>query len=81
MDRMTTTEAALYLDVTPRALYRLIDQQQLASYRTGGRIYLDRDEVERFTGGFDGDEGSHDREPRMPVVPRGDAALSLELPD
>ncbi|MEO6371152.1 MAG: helix-turn-helix domain-containing protein [Acidimicrobiales bacterium] len=78
---MTTAEAALHLGLTPRALHRLIEQQQFAAYRTGRIIYLDRDEVERFTPGFDGDEGTHDREPRLPLVPRGDAAMSLELPD
>lgn len=45
---MSTAEAAKYLGITPRTLYRFIDEGQLPAYRFGRVIRLKHDEVDRF---------------------------------
>jgi excisionase family DNA binding protein len=70
MDEMTTADAAKYLGVTPRTLYKLLESHRLSSYRKGRVIVLDREEVEHYHDGFDGfDDQAGDREPRNPLGP------------
>ena len=45
---MSTAEAAKRLGITPRTLYRFIDEGQLPAYRFGRVIRLKADEVDRF---------------------------------
>ena len=45
---MSTAEAAKRLGITPRTLYRVIDEGQLPAYRFGRVIRLKEDEVEAF---------------------------------
>lgn len=45
---MSTAEAAKRLGITPRTLYRFIDEGQLPAYRFGRVIRLKADEVEVF---------------------------------
>lgn len=81
VERVTTDWAAKRLGVTPRTLYRLIDERQLAVYRNGRKLHLDREEVERFAGGFDGDGGAFDRAPRPPIIPTQNGSMALDVPD
>lgn len=48
IDWMSTAEAAEYLGVQPRTLYRFIDEGRLAAYRFGRVIRLKRFDVEAF---------------------------------
>lgn len=45
---LSTAEAAKRLGITPRTLYRFIDEGQLAAYRFGRVIRLKQDEVDTF---------------------------------
>jgi len=45
---MSTAEAARRLGITPRTLYRFIDEGQLPAYRFGRVIRLKRTEVDGF---------------------------------
>ena len=45
---LSTKEAAAELGLTPRTLYRLIDEGQLPAYRFGRVIRLKQDEVQAF---------------------------------
>lgn len=45
---LNTAETARRLGVTPRTLYRFIDEGQLPAYRFGRVIRLKQDEVEAF---------------------------------
>ena len=45
---LSTQDAARRLGVTPRTLYRFIDEGQLPAYRFGRVIRLQRDEVDDF---------------------------------
>ncbi len=45
---LSTAEAAKRLGITPRTLYRFIDEGQLAAYRFGRVIRLKEDEVDVF---------------------------------
>jgi excisionase family DNA binding protein len=45
---MSTAEAARYLGITPRTLYRFIDQGDIGAYRFGRVIRLKAEEVEGF---------------------------------
>jgi excisionase family DNA binding protein len=45
---LSTQEAARRLGVTPRTLYRFIDEGQVPAYRFGRVIRLKADEVEAF---------------------------------
>lgn len=45
---MSTAEASHHLGITPRTLYRLIDEGQLPAYRFGRVIRLQAAEVEAF---------------------------------
>ena len=45
---MSTAEAAKRLGITPRTLYRFIDEGQLPAYRFGRVIRLKADEVDAF---------------------------------
>lgn len=45
---LSTAEAATRLGITPRTLYRFIDEGQLAAYRFGRVIRLKRTDVDRF---------------------------------
>ncbi len=45
---LSTQEAAKVLGVTPRTLYRFIDQGELPAYRFGRVIRLKQDEVHAF---------------------------------
>lgn len=47
-DWLSTAEAARALGITPRTLYRFIDQGELPAYRFGRVIRLRRPEVEAF---------------------------------
>ena len=45
---LSTAEAAKYLGITPRTLYRFIDQGDIAAFRFGRVIRLKQDDVDRF---------------------------------
>jgi len=45
---LSTAEAAKRLGITPRTLYRFIDQGDIPAYRFGRVIRLKEDEVDRF---------------------------------
>jgi excisionase family DNA binding protein len=45
---MSTAEAAKRLGITPRTLYRFIDQGDISAYRFGRVIRLREDEVDAF---------------------------------
>lgn len=45
---MGTAEAARHLGITPRTLYRLIDEGQLPAYKFGRVIRLKTADVEQF---------------------------------
>jgi len=45
---LSTAEAAKYLGITPRTLYRFIDEGQIAGYRFGRVIRLKQEDVEQF---------------------------------
>jgi excisionase family DNA binding protein len=45
---LSTADAAKRLGITPRTLYRFIDQGDLPAYRFGRVIRLKRDEVDTF---------------------------------
>ena len=45
---LSTAEAANRLGITPRTLYRFIDEGQLPAYRFGRVIRLKQDEVDAF---------------------------------
>ena len=45
---LSTADAAKYLGITPRTLYRFIDEGQLPGYRFGRVIRLKQDDVEAF---------------------------------
>ena len=45
---LSTAEAAKYLGITPRTLYRFIDEGQIPGYRFGRVIRLKQDDVEAF---------------------------------
>ena len=53
-----TAEAASYLGITPRTLYRLIDEGQLAAYKFGRVIRLKQHEVDAFIEGSRIEPGS-----------------------
>lgn len=82
MNLISTADAARRLHVTPRRLYRYIDEGLLPAYREGRRIVLDADEVERFTPPPEPDflDGVNDREPRRPIKPKGAGSIALDPP-
>lgn len=45
---LSTAEAAKHLGITPRTLYRFIDEGQLVGYRFGRVIRLKQDDVDQF---------------------------------
>lgn len=47
-DWLSTKEAASALGLTPRTLYRLIDEGQLPAYRFGRVIRLKQNEIDTF---------------------------------
>ncbi|MDW3179942.1 MAG: helix-turn-helix domain-containing protein [Acidimicrobiia bacterium] len=49
-DWLSTKEAASALGLTPRTLYRLIDEGQLPAYRFGRVIRLKQSEIDEFVG-------------------------------
>ncbi len=49
-DWLSTKEAAAALGLTPRTLYRLIDEGQLPAYRFGRVIRLKQTEIDEFVG-------------------------------
>ena len=49
-DWLSTKEAAAALGLTPRTLYRLIDEGQLPAYRFGRVIRLKQNEINDFVG-------------------------------
>lgn len=49
-DWLSTKEAASALGLTPRTLYRLIDEGQLPAYRFGRVIRLKQSEIDDFVG-------------------------------
>ncbi len=49
-DWLSTKEAASALGLTPRTLYRLIDEGQLPAYRFGRVIRLKQSEIDSFVG-------------------------------
>jgi excisionase family DNA binding protein len=51
IDWLSTQEAARRLGVTPRTLYRFIDQGDLPAYRLGRVIRLKADDVDAFIEG------------------------------
>ena len=49
-DWLSTKEAAAALGLTPRTLYRLIDEGQLPAYRFGRVIRLKQSKIDVFVG-------------------------------
>lgn len=45
---LSTAEAAKYLGITPRTLYRFIDEGQITGYRFGRVIRLKQSDVDAF---------------------------------
>jgi excisionase family DNA binding protein len=45
---LSTADAAKYLGITPRTLYRFIDEGQIPGYRFGRVIRLKQDDVDSF---------------------------------
>ncbi|MCB1038056.1 MAG: helix-turn-helix domain-containing protein [Acidimicrobiales bacterium] len=45
---LSTAEAAKYLGITPRTLYRFIDEGQIAGFRFGRVIRLRQEDVDAF---------------------------------
>lgn len=45
---LSTADAAEYLGITPRTLYRFIDEGQITGYRFGRVIRLKQDDVDLF---------------------------------
>lgn len=45
---LSTAEAAKYLGITPRTLYRFIDQGEIPAFRFGRVIRLKQEDVDRF---------------------------------
>lgn len=45
---LSTADAAKYLGITPRTLYRFIDEGQIAGYRFGRVIRLKQTDVDAF---------------------------------
>ncbi|HEX2578156.1 MAG TPA: helix-turn-helix domain-containing protein [Aquihabitans sp.] len=45
---LSTADAAKYLGITPRTLYRFIDEGQIPGYRFGRVIRLKQDDVDAF---------------------------------
>lgn len=45
---LSTADAAKYLGITPRTLYRFIDQGDVAAFRFGRVIRLKQDDVDQF---------------------------------
>lgn len=45
---LSTAEAATYLGITPRTLYRFLDEGQLPGYRFGRVIRLRQEDVDGF---------------------------------
>ena len=45
---LSTADAASYLGITPRTLYRFIDEGQITGYRFGRVIRLKQDDVDAF---------------------------------
>ena len=45
---LSTAEAAKFLGITPRTLYRFIDEGQIPGYRFGRVIRLKQDDVDTF---------------------------------
>ena len=79
MDPVSTGFAAYRLGISEEAVYSLVAERRLPSYRDVGRIYFDRSELERFAEGFDGN--AFDREPRNPVTPRNTGSIALDPRD
>lgn len=48
---LSTADAAKRIGITPRTLYRFIDQGDIAAYRFGRVIRLKQDEVDSFIEG------------------------------
>lgn len=48
---LSTKEAARRLGITPRTLYRLIDEGQIPAYKFGRVIRLQQSEVDEFISG------------------------------
>ena len=80
MDWLGTREACEQLNITPRTLYRLIDEGQLPAYKMGRVIRLKSTDVEDF-GRLHGGPGglAGDREPRMPLPTAPAGSMELEL--
>ena len=72
---MSTGEAAEYLGLTPRTLYRLIDEDELVAYRFGRVIRLKQSDVDAFIDGarIKPGELEHLRPPEGKPAPLDDA--------
>lgn len=57
-DWLSTKEAAAALGLTPRTLYRLIDEGQLPAYRFGRVIRLKQTEIDSFVSSSQIEPGS-----------------------
>ena len=54
---LSSGQAAKHLGITPRTLYRLINEGQLIGFRFGRVIRLKQCDVDRFIDGDDGNAG------------------------
>ncbi len=69
---LSTAEAARRLGITPRTLYRLIDEGQLPAYRFGRVIRLKEQEVDTFVEACRIEPGTLEHLYPEPVTPEGD---------
>lgn len=56
---MTLDEVAVYLKVTPRTIYRMLDEGQISAFKVRGAWRFRMDEIEKMTRGeqFNGGDG------------------------
>lgn len=48
---LTLDEVAAYLKVTPRTIYRMLEEEQIPAFKIRGTWRFRRDEIERLTRG------------------------------
>ena len=74
VDWLSTADAAKALGITPRTLYRFINQGDLAAYRFGRVIRVKREDVEAFIESSRIEPGTLDHLSPDSAVPTSDDA-------
>lgn len=54
---LTLDEVAAYLKVTPRTIYRMLDEDQIPAFKVRGAWRFRMDEIEAMTRGFSTTKG------------------------